>query len=98
MHDKVTNDLAEALLGADIILTDGWPKDEEALEKFMPYQLSLEKLKACNKGCLVNPCPPINRNHGVTTEVMDSPYFIGYKIKESLLYMQKAILTELMVE
>jgi ornithine carbamoyltransferase len=92
----ITNDLAEGLKGADIILTDGWPTEEKELLKFIPYQLNIEKLKASNKGCLVNPCPPIDRAHAVPDEVMDSEYFIGYKMKASLLHMQKAILEEFM--
>jgi ornithine carbamoyltransferase len=92
----ITNDLAEGLKGADIILTDGWPTEEKELLKFTPYQLNIEKLKVSNKGCLVNPCPPITRDHAVPDEVMDSEYFIGYKMKASLLHMQKAILEEFM--
>jgi ornithine carbamoyltransferase len=92
----ITNDLAEGLKGADIILTDGWPTEEKELLKFIPYQLNIEKLKVSNKGCLVNPCPPIDRAHAVPDEVMDSEYFIGYKMKASLLHMQKAILEEFM--
>lgn len=93
---RITHDLTEGLKNADIVLTDGWPPEIEELTKFMPYQLSIDKLKSANKGCLVNPCPPINRAHAVPTEVMDSEYFIGYEMKSSLLHMQKAILEEFM--
>jgi ornithine carbamoyltransferase len=93
---QITKDLEKGLKGADIILTDGWPSEPSELAKFMPYQLSLEKLKQTNKGCLVNPCPPFNRAHAVPDEVMNSEYFIGYKMKQSLLHMQKAILEEFM--
>jgi len=93
----ITHDFTEGIKGADIILTDGWPTDSEKLVKFMPYQLNLQNLKLTNTGCLVNPCPPINRAHAVPDEVMNSEYFIGYKMKESLLHMQKAILAEYIV-
>ena len=92
----ITHDLDAGIKGADIVLTDGWPADAEELKKFMPYQLTIEKLKLASKRCLVNPCPPINRGHAVPNEVMSSEYFIGYKMKESLLHMQKAILDEYM--
>ncbi|MDF2591258.1 MAG: hypothetical protein K0S75_724 [Clostridia bacterium] len=95
---QITHELAEGLRGADIVLTDGWPLDLEELTKFMPYQLTIDKLKETNPGCLVNPCPPINRAHAVPDEVMHSAYFIGYKMKSSLLHMQKAILTEFMAK
>jgi len=93
---SITHDLIEALQDADVVLTDSWPAEAEELKKFMPYQLTLEALKVTSKGCLVNPCPPINRAHAVPNEVMNSDYFIGYKAKESLLHMQKAILEEFM--
>lgn len=91
---QITHDLEEGLMQADIVLTDGWPPELDELKKFKPYQLTIEKLKKTNKGCLVNPCPPINRAHAVTDEVMNSEHFIGYEMKASLLHMQKTILEE----
>lgn len=93
---KVTNDIEEGLKNADIILTDGWPIDsEEELRKFLPYQLTLDKIKIADKNCIVNPCPPFTRGNEVTDEIIASKHFIGYECKESLLHMQKAILASL---
>jgi len=94
----VTNNIEEGLKNADVILTDGWPvnkDDKDEWEKFIPYQITLDKIKLGSKNCIVNPCPPFTRGHEVTDEVIISEHFIGYKAKESLLHMQKAILASL---
>lgn len=95
---KVTNDIKEGLMHADIILTDGWPVNkgnEKEFKKFLPYQIDLDKIKIANGDCIVNPCPPFTRGNEITDEVIKSKYFIGYKAKENLLHMQKAILVSL---
>jgi len=71
-----------------IVSKDEW-------EKFIPYQITLDKIKLGSKNCIVNPCPPFTRGHEVTDEIITSEHFIGYKAKESLLHMQKAILASL---
>jgi len=94
----VTNNIEEGLKNADVILTDGWPvnkDDKDEWEKFIPYQITLDKIKLGSKNCIVNPCPPFTRGHEVTDEIITSEHFIGYKAKESLLHMQKAILASL---
>ena len=91
----VTNDFEKGIKNADIILTDGWPPSENGKsvpEIFLPYQLTLDKLKSCNTGYIVNPCPPFTRGKEVSEEIINSDRFIGYKGKENLLHMQKAIL------
>lgn len=92
----VTNNIEEGLADADIILTDGWPPEQEAIEKFKPYRISLDKLRLADKMCIVNPCPPFTRGHEIDDEVINSRHFIGYNAKENLLHMQKAVLIELM--
>ena len=92
---EITNDLELGIKDADIVLTDGWPSGEGVEEKFKPYQINLELLKLANKDCIVNPCPPFTRGQEIAAEVINSEYFIGYRTKESLFHMQKAILAKL---
>ena len=95
---KITNDMEEGLKCADIILTDGWPvsrDNEDEFRRFLPYQINLNKIKIANKDCVLNQCPPFTRGNEIDEEVIKSDYFIGYKAKENLLYMQKAILASL---
>lgn len=93
---KITCSMEEGLKDADIILTDGWPvkeEDGEEFNKFLPYQLTLDNIRLAQRDCIVNPCPPFTRGHEVTDEVIRSEYFIGYRAKENLLHIQKAVLS-----
>lgn len=90
---KITNSIEEGLKNADVILTDGWPKVND--NRFIPYQITLNILKMADKNCIVNPCPPFTRGNEIADEIIKSRYFIGYRAKENLLHMQKAILASL---
>lgn len=89
---EITNDMENGMKYADVILSDGWPKEEEHIEKLRNYSINMEAIKLANKKCIVNPCPPFKRGQEITEEVLNSQYFIGYDGKENLLHMQKAIL------
>jgi ornithine carbamoyltransferase len=95
---SITNDIRDGLKNADVILTDGLPVKEDNInefKKFIPYQVTMDMLKFADKGCIVNPCPPSTRGQEIADEVFKSENFIGYRAKENLLHMQKAILTVL---
>lgn len=94
----ITNDIETGVRGANVILTDGLPVNSEnktEYNKFMPYTVNLEMLKYAHKDCIVNPCPPSVRGNEIAAEIFESRHFIGYRAKENLLHMQKAILTTL---
>jgi Ornithine carbamoyltransferase len=90
---KITNNIKEGIKNADIVLTDGWPKVND--DRFLPYQITLDILKMADKNCIVNPCPPFTRGNEIADEIIKSRHFIGYRAKENLLHMQKAILASL---
>lgn len=83
-------DFDEALCGSDIVLTDSNPAD--ALMDFLPYQITNAAMQKANKNALLNPCPPFFRGEEVSRDVIDSPFFVGYKFKESLLAIQQAVI------
>lgn len=91
---NITNNIEEGIKDADILLTDGWPKADDK-NIFLPYQINMDILKMADKCCIVNPCPPFTRGNEITDEVIKSDHFIGYRAKENLLHMQKAILASL---
>ncbi len=97
----VVADAAEAVRGADVVLTDCWPAattpgaadyDPVLRAAFLPYQTTVELLALAAPGALLNPCPPVARGNEVTGEAMASPWFIGYRAKQSLLPTQQAII------
>ena len=44
------------------------------------------------QGAMLNPCPPFTRGEEVSADVINSEFFVGYGFKESLLYIQQAII------
>lgn len=89
-------DIHEAVRGKDIIYTDSLP--ESALKAFGKCRVTLDAMKEANEGAVLNPCPPFFRGEEVDAQVMDSPYFVGYDFKKSLLEVQQAILMDCMHE
>ena len=83
-------DLKDAVAGRDIVCTDSIPANER--KDFSDYQITREIMDRANKGALLNSCPPFYRGEEVTSEVIDSDYFVGYEFKQDLLKIQQAIL------
>ena len=101
---SVTNDIVEALDGADVVYTDAWAsmgQEQEAearREAFAPYQLNKAALEMARPDALVMHCLPAHRGEEITDEVMDGPQSIVFDQAENRLHTQKAILTLLMGE
>lgn len=79
-----------AIIGKDVVCTDGIPK--EFLEDFKDNQVTLDVMKKANTDAILNPCPPFFRGEEVSEDVIDSPYFVGYDFKKNLMEVQQAIL------
>ncbi|MFO7815797.1 MAG: hypothetical protein R6V14_08770 [Halanaerobiales bacterium] len=92
---NIVNDMEKGMKGANIILTDGWPPGDDINEKFIDYQINMDSIKYAKENCIVNPCPPFIRGHEISTEILNSDYFIGYEAKKDLLHVQKAIIMNL---
>jgi ornithine carbamoyltransferase len=98
---SVAHDLANALVGADLIYTDCWPNaatvDEQAhiRSAFLPYQITLEHLSALGERGIFLPCPPVTRGEEVSDEAMASPRCHNHPAKSNLLHVQNAIMEHL---
>jgi ornithine carbamoyltransferase len=92
-----TNDVAEAVAGADAIYTDVWASmgQEEETEArariFAPYQVN-EALMAASGGALFMHCLPAHRGEEVTDEVIDGPQSVVFDEAENRLHAQKGLL------
>lgn len=82
--------IAEAIVGKDIICTDSLPASE--LEAFKNCQVTQDIMDLANEGAVLNPCPPFYRGEEVTKDAIDSDYFVGYEFKKYLLQVQQAII------
>jgi ornithine carbamoyltransferase len=100
-HLAITHNLAAGLRGADVVYTDCWPhraNEEEAVlvsERFLPYQVTAQRLRAASPDVLFLPCPPVTRGEEVSEDAM--AYF-GHHVVEAkayLLHAQNALLATL---
>jgi ornithine carbamoyltransferase len=87
---NVEYDIKRAIEQSDIVITDSIPG--EYLNDFKSYQITAELMRCAKTGAMLNPCPPFTRGEEVSEDVINSEFFVGYKFKESLLYVQQAII------
>jgi ornithine carbamoyltransferase len=84
-----------AVKNKDIVLADSL--GNEQLQDFKDYQITCELMDMANENAILNPCPPFYRGEEVTTDVINSKYFVGYEFKKSLLEAQQAIIIYTMI-
>ncbi len=94
---RVVNDPAEAIAGADIVITDSWismgqEHAETKLKAMMPYQVT-PMLMACAKpDAAFLHCLPAHRGEEVAAEVIDGPQSLIWQEAQNRLHAQKSIL------
>lgn len=84
--------LDEVLVISDIVLTDPLSSILKTNDYINKYQITLQRMKKTKYNSLLNPCPPFYRNEEVSTDVIDSKYFVGHNFKVNLLSIQQAII------
>lgn len=87
---NIEHDILSAVKNKDIILSDSFGKEQ--LQDFIAFQITGELMAMANDHAILNPCPPFYRGEEVTTDVINSKYFVGYEFKKSLLEVQQAII------
>ena len=98
---KITNNIHEAVRGADIIYTDVWAsmgqKEEvESREKiFSELQVNSKMMNMTNKETLFMHCLPAERGREVTDEVIESSNSIVFDQAENRMHAQNAIMLKL---
>ncbi len=84
------SDINIAVKNKDIICTDSIP--QKILPDFMNYQITKAIMEQANSGAVLNPCPPFFRGEEVSSDAIDSEYFVGYSFKKHLLEVQQAVI------
>jgi ornithine carbamoyltransferase len=98
----VTDDVAEAVLGAAAVATDTWVsmgQEGEADDRqspFLPYRLDSALLRRAAPGAVVLHCLPAYRGKEVTAEVLDGPSSVVWDEAENRRHAQKALLVWLL--
>jgi len=97
-HDPV-----EAVLGADLVVTDVWVSmgdksaSQDALKLLMkPYQVNAGLMNLARSDALFMHCLPVHREEEVTAEVIDGSQSIVWDEAENRLHIQKALLKYLL--
>ena len=91
----ITQDVAAAAKGADVIITDTWVsmgQEGKDIQKFLPFQVNPALMAKAKPGAIFRHCMPIHRGEEVTNDVLASPVSVIYDEAENRLHAQKAIL------
>lgn len=94
----VTNVVAEAAMGADVLYTDVWAsmgqedQAEAKREKFAKYQINSDVVDMAADDAIVMHCLPAHRGEEISADVMDGPRAVVWDQAENRLHAQKALL------
>ena len=94
---RVVASPAEAVAGADIVVTDTWismgqAHAETKLKALMPYQVTAELMAQAKPDAKFLHCLPAHREEEVTGEVIDGPQSLIWPEAENRLHAQKSVL------
>jgi ornithine carbamoyltransferase len=94
----VTNDVYEAVDGADVIYTDVWSsmgqEDEKAEREvaFAGFQVNSALVAKAKKDVIVLHCLPAHRGEEISADVLDGPHSFVFDQAENRLHAQKAVM------
>jgi ornithine carbamoyltransferase len=94
----ITTDVAQALAGADVLVTDTWvsmgQEEEKAarMELFTEYALDDAALAQAAPDAIVLHCLPAYRGYEISASVIDGPQSVVWDEAENRLHAQKALM------
>ena len=96
---KIERDPAQAVAGADLVVTDTWVSMHDAQSarerrhnQLRPYRVDEALMSKAKPDALFMHCLPAHRDDDATSEVMDGPHSVIIDEAENRLHAQKAIL------
>ena len=99
---SVTNVVAEAATGADVLYTDVWAsmgQEDQAdakRKRFEKYQINSDVVALASSDAIVMHCLPAHRGEEITADVLDGPRSVVWDQAENRLHSQKALLAWLL--
>jgi ornithine carbamoyltransferase len=96
-RERVVNDAAEAVAGADIVITDTWismgqAHAEAKMAAMWPYQVNEALMAQAKPDAKFLHCLPAHRGEEATDAVLDGPQSLIWPEAENRLHAQKAVL------
>ena len=98
----LTDDPAEAVKNADVVVTDTWAsmgqeaEHDERKKIFAPYQVNKNLMKNADRRAIVMHCLPAYRGEEITNDIFEANADVIFDEAENRLHAQKAIMTMLM--
>ena len=98
----LTDDPAEAVKNADVVVTDTWAsmgqeaEHDERKKIFAPYQVNKNLMRNADRRAIVMHCLPAYRGEEITDDVFEANADVIFDEAENRLHAQKAIMTMLM--
>ena len=95
---QVLDDPAQAVAGADAVITDVWAsmgqEDEAAarVQAFAGFQVNAALMARAAPGAIFMHCLPAHRGEEVSADVIDGPQSVVWDEAENRLHAQKALL------
>jgi ornithine carbamoyltransferase len=94
---ETTEDPAEAVRGADVVITDTWVSmgdtdHDERIDTLEPYQVDAELMELAAPNAAFLHCLPAHRGEEVADEVIDGPQSLIWDEAENRIHAQKSIL------
>ena len=99
---SVSNVVAEAATGADVLYTDVWAsmgQEDQAdakRKRFEKYQINSDVVAMASSEAIVMHCLPAHRGEEITADVLDGPRSAVWDQAENRLHSQKALLAWLL--
>ena len=99
---KITNDLYEAVSGANVLYTDVWSsmgeenQKEEKDKDFNGFTIDNKLVNNANKDAIILHCLPAYRSKEITNEVFESKKSRIFEQAENRLHVQQALLASLL--
>ena len=99
---EMTENPAEAIKNADVIITDvlaSMGQEDEAKKRqiaFKGYQVNSEVMKLANNDAIVLHCLPAHREEEITEEILEAHADTIFEEAENRLHVQKAVLVKLL--
>ena len=95
------HDVAKAVQGADVLVTDTWvsmgqENEEQRVADLRPFQLNAAVLAKAKKDAIVLHCLPAHRGQEITGDVIDGPHSVVFDEAENRLHAQNAVLATLL--
>ncbi|WP_174284758.1 ornithine carbamoyltransferase [Sphingomonas bacterium] len=94
---RVVADPAEAIAGADVVVTDTWismgqAHAETKLKALMPYQVTSQLMMCAKPDAVFLHCLPAHRGEEVAADVIDGPQSLIWAEAANRLHAQKSVL------